>query len=51
METILKWFFTVMGGIVAIAATTAHISKSDTSGWSWKCAMWAVMAVAFVWRN
>jgi len=46
---ILKMFMSLMGLIVALLGTFTYLSGEDTSGWAWKCAIWAVIAVGYIW--
>ncbi len=49
IETILHTFISLMGLIVALGGASTYLSGKDTSGWAWKCAIWAIIAIGYTW--
>lgn len=46
----MRIFITIMAIITFIAACTDYFSQTDKSGWSWKCAIWIIMTISFLWE-
>ena len=50
-EIIFNIFLSLLGLIVMLAGSFTYLSGEDTSGWAWRCAIWATIAVAYVWKQ
>ena len=48
IELIFKIFMSLMGLIVALGGTLTYLSGRDTSGWAWKCAVWAIISIGLI---